>query len=64
MLPRGDSAARENLTFAQYSVKILKYIFNILYFMLIREMSLFVFFISLLIVAQHVSGNHVPIIRR
>jgi len=24
-------------------------------------MSLFVFFISLLIVAQHVSGNHVPI---
>ena len=23
----------------------------------------FVFFISLLIVAQHVSGNHVPIIR-
>ena len=27
-------------------------------------MSLFVFFISLLIVAQHVSGNHVPIIRR
>ena len=25
-------------------------------------MSLFVFFISLLIVAQHVSGNHVPII--
>ena len=24
----------------------------------------FVFFISLLIVAQHVSGNHVPIIRR
>ena len=28
-----------------------------------NEMSLFVFFISLLIVAQHVSGNHVPIIR-
>jgi len=27
------------------------------------KMSLFVFFISLLIVAQHVSGNHVPIIR-
>jgi len=26
-------------------------------------MSLFVFFISLLIVAQHVSGNHVPIIK-
>ena len=26
-------------------------------------MSLFLFFISLLIVAQHVSGNHVPIIR-
>jgi hypothetical protein len=26
-------------------------------------MSLFVFFISLLIVVQHVSGNHVPIIR-
>ena len=26
-------------------------------------MSLFVFFISLLIIAQHVSGNHVPIIR-
>ena len=26
-------------------------------------MSLFVFFISLIIVAQHVSGNHVPIIR-
>ena len=26
-------------------------------------MSLFVFFISLLIVAQHVSGNHVPTIR-
>ena len=26
-------------------------------------MSLFVFFISLPIVAQHVSGNHVPIIR-
>jgi hypothetical protein len=26
-------------------------------------MSLFVFFISLLIVAQHVSGNHVPIMR-
>jgi len=26
-------------------------------------MSLFVFLISLLIVAQHVSGNHVPIIR-
>ena len=26
-------------------------------------MSLFVFFISLLIVAQHVSGKHVPIIR-
>jgi len=26
-------------------------------------MSLIVFFISLLIVAQHVSGNHVPIIR-
>ena len=26
-------------------------------------MSLFVFFISLLIVAQHVSGNRVPIIR-
>jgi hypothetical protein len=26
-------------------------------------MSLFVFFISLLIVAQHVLGNHVPIIR-
>ena len=26
-------------------------------------MSLFVFFISLLIVAQHVSDNHVPIIR-
>jgi hypothetical protein len=26
-------------------------------------MSLFVFFISLLIVAQHVSGNHVPVIR-
>ena len=26
-------------------------------------MSLFVFFISLLIVAQHVSGNHVPIFR-
>ena len=25
--------------------------------------SLFVFFISLLIVAQHVPGNHVPIIR-
>jgi len=25
-------------------------------------MSLFAFFISLLIVAQHVSGNHVPII--
>ena len=25
-------------------------------------MSLFVFFISLLIVAQHVSGNHVPLI--
>ena len=25
--------------------------------------SIFVFFISLLIVAQHVSGNHVPIIR-
>jgi len=24
---------------------------------------IFVFFISLLIVAQHVSGNHVPIIR-
>jgi len=24
----------------------------------------FVFFISLLIVAQHVSGNHMPIIRR
>ena len=29
----------------------------------INQMSLFVFFISLLIVAQHVSGNHVPIIR-
>ena len=28
-----------------------------------KYMSLFVFFISLLIVAQHVSGNHVPIIR-
>jgi hypothetical protein len=28
-----------------------------------QQMSLFVFFISLLIVAQHVSGNHVPIIR-
>ena len=28
-----------------------------------NKMSLFVFFISLLIVAQHVSGNHVPIIR-
>ena len=27
-----------------------------------NQMSLFVFFISLLIVAQHVSGNHVPII--
>ena len=27
-----------------------------------NSMSLFVFFISLLIVAQHVSGNHVPII--
>jgi len=27
-------------------------------------MSLFVFFILLLIVTQHVSGNHVPIIRR
>ena len=26
-------------------------------------MSLFVFFISLLIAAQHISGNHVPIIR-
>jgi hypothetical protein len=26
-------------------------------------MSLYVFFISLIIVAQHVSGNHVPIIR-
>ena len=26
-------------------------------------MSLFVFFISLLVVAQHVSGNHMPIIR-
>jgi len=25
-------------------------------------MSIFVFFISLLIVVQHVSGNHVPII--
>ena len=29
----------------------------------INYMSLSVFFISLLIVAQHVSGNHVPIIR-
>ena len=29
----------------------------------IKKMSLFVFFISLLIVGQHVSGNHVPIIR-
>ena len=29
----------------------------------INQMSLFVFFISLLIVAQHVSGNHVHIIR-
>ena len=29
----------------------------------INYMSLFLFFISLLIVAQHVSGNHVPIIR-
>ena len=28
-----------------------------------NQMSLFVYFISLLIVAQHVSGNHVPIIR-
>jgi len=28
-----------------------------------NQMSLFVFFISLRIVAQHVSGNHVPIIR-
>ena len=28
-----------------------------------NQMSLFVFFISLLIAAQHVSGNHVPIIR-
>jgi hypothetical protein len=28
-----------------------------------NKMLLFVFFISLLIVAQHVSGNHVPIIR-
>jgi hypothetical protein len=28
-----------------------------------NQMSLFVFFISLLIVAEHVSGNHVPIIR-
>ena len=28
-----------------------------------NQMSLFVFFISLLIVAQHVSGNHVRIIR-
>ena len=28
-----------------------------------NKMSLFVLFISLLIVAQHVSGNHVPIIR-
>ena len=28
-----------------------------------NQMSLFVFFISLLIVAQHVSANHVPIIR-
>jgi len=28
-----------------------------------NKMSLFVFFISLLIVAQHVSANHVPIIR-
>ena len=28
-----------------------------------KQMSLFVFFISLLIVAQHVSGNHVPFIR-
>ena len=28
-----------------------------------NQVSLFVFFISLLIVAQHVSGNHVPIIR-
>jgi hypothetical protein len=28
-----------------------------------NKMSLFVFFISLLIVAQHVSCNHVPIIR-
>ena len=28
-----------------------------------NQMSLFVFFISLLIVAQHVSDNHVPIIR-
>ena len=28
-----------------------------------NQMSLFVFFITLLIVAQHVSGNHVPIIR-
>ena len=27
------------------------------------NVTLFVFFISLLIVAQHVSGNHVPIIR-
>jgi len=31
--------------------------------MRLHGMSLFVFFISLVIVAQHVSGNHVPIIR-
>jgi len=39
---------------------------KILRMVLIRKtnyMSVFVFFISLLIVAQHVSGNHVPIIR-
>ena len=37
--------------------------FHLVWIRKTNQMSLFVFFISLLIVAQHVSGNHVPIIR-
>ena len=36
--------------------------YSLLWIRKTNQMSLFVFFISLLIVAQHVSGNHVPII--
>ena len=69
--PRGHWVRLFNGCFEDYFLFLIKWTFDVwltvhrnsVWIRKTNQMSLFVFFISLLIVAQHVSGNRVPIIR-